>query len=78
MNPYTHALAALGGLGGNFEYNAVVAILTLMGEAYSSGWTRGPGNSEFDYVTREVAAKFGELNPVTKEVRRMFAGKLGR
>lgn len=78
MNPYSFVLATIPTVeSGNIEMAALRAVLQLMGEAYSSGFTRGPDN-EFDYVVCAVNLKFGPAHPVSYRVATMFQHRLGR
>jgi hypothetical protein len=79
MNPYVYVLNILPtAASGNIELAALAAVLQLMGEAYSSGFTRGPANNEFDYVVRAINAKFGPTHPVAYRLAQIVGDKLGK
>ncbi len=77
MNPYSFVLTFIPtAASGNIELAALRAVLELMGEAYSSGFTRGVGNNEFDYVVRAVNTRFGATHPVAYRTQQLFQGRL--
>jgi hypothetical protein len=79
LNPYVYVLSTLPtAASGNIELAALAAVLQLLGEAYSSGFTRGAGNNEFDYVVRAVNAKFGATHPVAYRLAQIVGDKLGK
>jgi hypothetical protein len=79
MNPYHAPLAQLHDtLAHNFEAAAVSAVLTVMATAYSTGFVRGPANSEYDYCARQPDATFGPENLIARKFASLFAAKLGR
>ncbi|BBO34466.1 hypothetical protein [Lacipirellula parvula] len=71
MNPYAYVLSNIPAHQ-NFEGAALVCILTLMADAYSSGFSRGPGNSEHSYVSRALNTKFGADHLVAKRFVHLF------
>jgi hypothetical protein len=77
MNPFHTPLAQLrDSLAHNFEAAALSAVLTLMADAYSSGFVRGPGNNEYDYSVRAVRDKFGADNMIALKLASVFQVKL--
>lgn len=67
------------------ELDGVYAMLTLAADAYSSGFTRGPANNEYDYVVRELTARFNVTpastptpSPAVLKLQQLCAGRLGR
>ena len=78
MNPFSYVISATPiGSAGNVEAAAVLAVLQLRAEAYSSGFTRGPGNNEFDYVVRDLRAKFGD-SALVVYLTRIYSANLGK
>ena len=77
MNPYSYVLTIFPAAG-NIENAALAAVVQLMGEAYSSGFVQGPGNNPFDYVSRQVNAKFGPAHPVASRLAVLFGQYLGK
>jgi hypothetical protein len=79
LNPFHTPLAQLRDtLAHNFEAAAVSAVLTLMASSYSSGFVRGPANSEYDYCARQLDSTFGTDNLIARKFASLFAAKLGR
>jgi len=78
LNPYSYVLSATPiGSAGNVESSAILAVLQLCAENYSSGFTRGPANNEFDYVVRDLRNKFGD-SPLVVHLTRMYSAYLGK
>jgi hypothetical protein len=78
MNPFSYVIASTPiGSSGNVEAAAILAVLQLREEAYTSGFTRGPANSEWDYVIRDLRSKFGD-SALVVHLSRMFAAHLGK
>jgi hypothetical protein len=79
LHPYSFVLATIPtATSGNIEMAALRAVLELMGEAYSSGFVRGPGVNEFDYVVGAVNTRFGATHPVASRIAQLFQSRLGK
>ena len=59
MNPYLFVRDSLfSARPSGIENDGIYALLSLAADAYSSGFVRGPANNEYDYVVRELTARF--------------------
>jgi hypothetical protein len=78
MNPFQFVLLS------NFatpptdvEMSGIAAVLELCAEAYGSGFVRGPGTNEHDYVVRWLRTRFGDT-PMVVRFTQMVAEQLGK
>ena len=79
MNPYRFVISNLSpNVFQNLELTLLICVLELMSDAYSSGFVRGPGNNEYDYVVREIQARFGVDHIVSRRFVTLFGMRLGQ
>jgi len=74
MNPYHTIIASAYGdkPPTNVEQAGLHAVLSLLSDAYSSGYTSG---SKYAFAVGAIRSRFGESHPMTVLARSTFANK---
>ena len=75
MNPYQTIIASAYGdkPPTNVEQAGLHAVLSLLSDAYSSGYTSG--TNRYHYAVGAIRSRFGESHPMTVLARSTFANK---
>lgn len=85
MNPYLFVRDSIfPTLPTGIENDALYCLLSLASDGYSSGFTRGPANNEFDYVVRTLTVRFNATpastptpSPAILKLKNIVGGRLG-